>query len=87
MWKGEIEKINTLIGKLIYHKLENGIGIPRDKEKMIAMANKYIEKENVDVLSLACTELPLAIKPEDVNVPIVNTTQVHINAIYQYAIR
>ncbi|MCL4575219.1 aspartate racemase, partial [Campylobacter coli] len=28
-----------------------------------------------------------AIKPEDVNVPIVNTTQVHINAIYQYAIR
>jgi len=51
---------------------------------MIALANKYIEKENVDALILACTELPLAIKPEDVNVPIVNTTQVHINAIYQY---
>ena len=47
---------------------------------MIALANKYIEKENVDALILACTELPLAIKPEDVNVPIVNTTQVHINA-------
>ena len=56
-------------------------------KKMIALANKYIEKENVDALILACTELPLAIKPEDVNVPIVNTTQVHINAIYQYAIR
>lgn len=54
---------------------------------MIALANKYIEKENVDALILACTELPLAINPEDVNVPIVNTTQVHINAIYQYAIR
>ena len=54
---------------------------------MIALANKYIEKENVDALILACTELPLAIKPEDVNAPIVNTTQVHINAIYQYAIR
>ena len=53
---------------------------------MIALANKYIEKENVDALILACTELPLAIKPEDVNVPIVNTTQVHINGIYQYAI-
>ena len=55
---------------------------------MIALANKYIEKrKTVDALILACTELPLAIKPEDVNVPIVNTTQVHINAIYQYAIR
>lgn len=54
---------------------------------MIALANKYIEKENVDALILGCTELPFAIKPEDVNVPIVNTLQVHINAIYKYAIR
>ena len=75
------------MGKLIYPNLENGIVIPSDKEKMIALANKYIEKENVDALILACTELLLAIKPEDVNVPIVNTTQVHINTIYQYAIR
>ena len=54
---------------------------------MIALANKYIEKENVDALILACTELPLAINPEDVNEPIGNTTKVNINAIYQYAIR
>ena len=54
---------------------------------MIALANKYIAKENVDALILGCTELLLAIKSEDVNVPIVNTTQVHINAIYQYAIQ
>ncbi|HJD25329.1 MAG TPA: amino acid racemase [Candidatus Blautia intestinipullorum] len=77
----------SLLGKLIYPNLENGIVIPSDKEKMIALANKYIEKENVDALILGCTELPLAIKPEDVNVPIVNTLQVHINAIYKYAIR
>lgn len=85
--KAIAEKIISLLGKLIYPNLENGIVIPSDKEKMIALANKYIEKENVDALILACTELPLVIKPEDVNVPIVNTTQVHINAIYQYAIR
>ncbi|HIW50427.1 MAG TPA: amino acid racemase [Candidatus Blautia intestinavium] len=77
----------SLLGKLIYPNLENGIVIPSDKEKMIALANKYIEKENVDALILGCTELPFAIKPEDVNVPIVNTLQVHINAIYKYAIR
>ena len=77
----------SLLGKLIYPNLENGIVIPSDKEKMIALANKYIEKENVDALILACTELPLAIKPGDVNVPIVNTLQVHINAICKYAIR
>lgn len=76
----------SLLGKMIYPNLENGIVMPSDKEKMIALANKYIAKENVDALILGCTELPLAIKSEDVNVPIVNTTQVHINAIYQCAI-
>lgn len=75
----------SLLGKLIYPNLENGIVIPRDKEKMIALANQYIEKENIEALILGCTELPLAIKAKDVNVPIVNTTQVHINAIYQFA--
>lgn len=77
----------SLLGKLIYPNLENGVVIPSDKEKMIALANKYIDKENVDALILGCTELPLAIKPDDVNVPILNTTQVHINAIYRYAMQ
>lgn len=77
----------SLLGKLIYPNLENNIVIPSDKAKIITLANKYITKENVDALILGCTELPIAIKSEDINVPIVNTTQVHINAIYQYAIQ
>ncbi|HIW08634.1 MAG TPA: aspartate/glutamate racemase family protein [Candidatus Faecalibacterium intestinigallinarum] len=64
----------TLLGKLIYPNLENGIVIPSDKEKMVALANKYIAKENIDALILGCTELPLAIRPEDIDVSIVNTT-------------
>ena len=43
--KGDSEKIISLLGKLIYPNLENGIVIPSDKEKMIALANKYIEKK------------------------------------------
>ena len=41
---------------------------------MVALANKYIAKENIDALILGCTELPLAIRPEDIDVSIVNTT-------------
>lgn len=40
-----IAKNNISIRKLIYPNLENGIVIPSDKEKMIALANKYIEEE------------------------------------------
>ncbi len=75
----------SLLGKWIYPNLENGIVIPADKRKLIALANKYIAKEDIDALILGCTELPLAIKPEDVSIPIVNTTQIHINAIYEQA--
>ena len=70
------------IGHIIYPNLENGIIIPADKEKMIAIAEKYIQTENADALLLGCTEIPLMIKAGDVSVPIIDTTQIHIDKIY-----
>lgn len=58
-----------------------------DKEKMVALANKYtLKKENVDVTAPPSRAATGHKKPEDVNVPTVNTTWAHINALYQYAI-
>ena len=56
-----------------------------DMEKLIALAEKYIAEEKADAMILGCTELPLAIKPEDISVPILNTTEIHINEIYRKA--
>ena len=53
---------------------------------MIELAEKYIVKYDADVLLLGFTELPLAIKSSDIRVPILNTTQVHIDAIYKKAL-
>lgn len=53
---------------------------------MIELAEKYIVKYDADVLLLGCTELPLAIKSSDIRVPILNTTQVHIDAICHKAL-
>lgn len=75
----------AIIGNLIYPNLENGIVLPEDKKKLIALAEKYIEEENADAMILGCTELPLAIKPGDVSVPTLNTTEIHINEIYRKA--
>lgn len=73
------------IGKLIYPNLENGIVIPEDRQKLIEIAEQYIEKYNTDAMLLGCTELPLAIKPGDVSVPVLNTTSIHIEEIYKRA--
>lgn len=80
----EQEDILT-IGKLIYPNLENGIVIPEDRQKMIELAEKYIKEENADAMILGCTEIPLAIKSGDVSVPTLNTTKIHIEAIYTAA--
>lgn len=79
------DKDISIIGDLIYPNLENGIVVPNDKRSLIALAEKYIAEEKADALILGCTELPLAIKQEDISVPILNTTQIHIDEIYRNA--
>ena len=74
-----------IIGNLIYPNLENGIVIPEDKVKMIELAEKYIEAQNADSMLLGCTEIPLMLSDEDISVPTLKSTDIHINAIYRYA--
>lgn len=73
----------SILGKLIYPNLENGIVIQEDKEKMLALARKYIRQNRADALLLGCTEIPLMLQPQDVDVPLINTTQIHIEALYK----
>lgn len=74
-----------VIGKIIYPNLENGIVIPEDKIKMIELAEKYIKSQHADSMLLGCTEIPLMLKDGDISVPLLNSTEVHINAVYRYA--
>lgn len=80
------QRDSIIIGNLIYPNLENGIVIPDDKQKLIKMAEKYILEEKADSLLLGCTELTLAISSCDVEVPVLDTTEIHINEICRYAL-
>lgn len=73
------------IGELIYPNLENGIVIRDDKAKMLELADKYITSEHTDAVLLGCTELPLMINDGDLNVPVLNSTEIHIREIYNRA--
>ncbi len=76
----EPEDIEEL-GGIIYPNLENGLVVPEDKRRMIAIAEKYIAAHGCDCLLLGCTEIPLMIKPGDVSVPVANTARIHIETI------
>lgn len=75
--KNDIEFIHNII----FPNLENGIIIRKDKQKMISLAEQYISKYKINAVILGCTEIPLMIKENDLSVPVINTTQIHINAI------
>lgn len=73
----DIERIHSII----FPNLENGIVIAEDKEKMISISESYIKEFNAEAVILGCTEIPLMIKEGDMSVPVINTTQIHIDAI------
>ncbi len=79
------EEDKETIGGLIFPNLENGVIIPQDREKMLAVAEKYIVECKADSVLLGCTELPLIIGNGDLSVPVLDTTAIHINAVFEYA--
>ena len=75
------EDAQLMIHGIIFPKLEDGIVIPEDKIKMLELVNGMISEHNTDSLLLGCTELPLMIKNNDIDTILLNTTQIHIDAI------
>ena len=80
------EAEQEVIHGIIFPKLEDGIVDLDDKNKLLALANRLISEHNADALVLGCTELPLMIKDNDMDTLLLNTTQIHINAIIRAVI-
>jgi len=79
------EDEQVVIHNIIFPKLEEGIIVPEDKLKMLEIVRALIAGNNADALLLGCTELPLMIKNDDLETVILNTTQIHIDAIVNAA--
>jgi len=72
------------IHNIIFPNLQEGIVLPEDKSTMLQIANRMIAEKNADALILGCTELPLIMKENDLDALILDTTQIHIDAIVSY---
>jgi aspartate racemase len=72
------------IHNILFPNLVAGIVLKEDKEAILKIANRMLSDHAADALVLGCTELPLLIKPDDVNGLLLDTTQIHIEAILKY---
>ncbi len=70
-----------VIHNIIFPHLQEGIVLPEEKNTVLAIAKKMLAAENADALILGCTELPLIIRDGDLDTLILDTTQIHIDAI------
>ncbi|PKK93326.1 MAG: aspartate racemase [Tenericutes bacterium HGW-Tenericutes-6] len=69
------------INDIIYHELIRGIFSQDSKKRLIDMIKMYQKELGFDGVILGCTELPLLIKKEDIDIPLINTLDAHVNKI------
>ncbi|WKA54592.1 aspartate/glutamate racemase family protein [Planococcus shixiaomingii] len=69
--------------KKIVDELEKGIVEDETKQGFLDLVEKMIERDEIEGLILGCTELPLIFKPEDLAIPQLNTTEIHVKKIIE----
>ncbi|TWT27174.1 aspartate/glutamate racemase family protein [Planomicrobium sp. CPCC 101110] len=67
----------------IVSELEKGVVEEGTKKDFLELAAKMVERDGIEGLILGCTELPLIFKPEDLEIPQLNTTEIHVKKIIE----
>ncbi|ASJ03086.1 aspartate racemase [Thermococcus profundus] len=57
----------------------------KSKPYLIELVERYAREEGIEGVILGCTELPLAIKPEDVSVEVFDTAAIHMRKLIELA--
>ncbi len=74
------------VHQIIYKELVLGILKSESKEK-IKQIIKDLENQGAEGVVLGCTEIPLLIKSDDVDIPVFNTTKIHAESAVEMALK
>ena len=80
------EKDRQIVHDVIYKELCLGIVNPESKEKFIEII-KNLVSDGAEAVILGCTEIPLLIKQDDVEILIFDTTRIHAEAAVEWSIK
>lgn len=79
----DTEKMKKM-NNIIFEELCYGKVLESSKEYYLEIINEMIKTKQIEGIILSCTELSLLISQEDINIPLFNTTDCHINKIIDY---
>lgn len=82
------EKDETIaeIDRIIFDELCKGEIKDTSRKYYIDEINRMIREKNIKGIILGCTEIEMLIKQNDLDIPIFDTTQSHIDAIVDYCL-
>jgi aspartate racemase len=79
------EEDRECVNRVIYDELAVGKFTDSSKQAYIEIINRLVE-QGAEGIILGCTEIPLLIKPGDVDVPLFDTTRLHAEAAVDFAL-
>lgn len=72
------------VSRIIYDELIRGKFLDNSRHFLLDVIQRH---PHVQAVILGCTELPLIVKQEDVDVPLFNTTKLHAMAVLDFAMK
>jgi len=79
------EDEQEIIHGIIFNELSKGEINETSKQKYISIIDKLVSK-GADGIVLGCTEIPLLITQYDVNIPVLDSSKIHVEAALDYAL-
>jgi aspartate racemase len=77
-----------LINQKLFKEIELGIFKDETRKLFIGIIEKMVLEQQIDSLILGCTEFPLLLTEKFyAGIPMLNTTQIHVDAIIKYCIQ
>ena len=80
------KKDRQIIHKIIMDELTHEVIKKSSKQRYKKIIDKLVSK-GAEGIILGCTEIPLLIKQEDVDIPVFDTTEIHAKAAVDYALK
>lgn len=75
-----------IIHQIIYQELCLGQIKPSSKDQYIEIINKLVDS-GAEAVILGCTEIPLLVQQEDVNIPLFDTTSIHAETAVEFILK
>jgi aspartate racemase len=74
------------IHHVIYTELVRGIVKEESKKKYLSIINS-LKAKGIEGVVLGCTEIPMLVKQEDLDIPVLNTTEIHSKAAAEFSLK